>query len=160
MGWTKRQFVEQALDELGLSPFTYELSAEQLASALRRLDTMMAEWNARGIRLGYALPSSPSSSSLDEQSGVPDAAFDAVITNLAVRLAASYGKNITAPTAVAAKNAYNMLLSRAAMPPEQAFPGTLPYGAGNKTWRDYGSPYFPAPEEPLTAGGDGIIDFE
>lgn len=160
MGWTKRQFIESALDEIGLSPFTYELTSDQMNAALRRLDAMMAEWNAKGIRLGFPLPSSPSNSSLDEQSGVPDAANEAIITNLAVRVAPSYGKQVMPQTMMAAKNAYNTLLSLASAPIEQAFPGTLPLGAGNKAWRDYGNPYFPAPEEPLTAGGDGIIDFE
>ena len=160
MGWTKRQFIESALDEIGLSPFTYELTQQQLDAALRRLDAMMAEWNAKGIRLGFPLPSSPGSSSLDEQSGVPDAANEAIITNLATRVAPSYGKQVMQQTMMTAKSSYNTLLMLAAMPPEQAFPGTLPLGQGNKAWRDYGSPFFPSPEEPLTAGGDGILEFE
>lgn len=157
MGWTKRQFVEQALEEIGVAPFTYQLSDEQLASALRRLDTMMAEWNAKGIRVGYPLPSSPGDSSLDEQTGVPDSSFEAIIANLALRIAPSYGKTPMPQTSVAAKSAFNTLLSLAAAPLEKALPGTMPLGAGNKPWSDYGSPFVQAPVEPLTTGGDGPL---
>lgn len=56
MGWTKRQFVTQAFEEIGLASYVFDLTPEQLDSALRRLDTMIASWNALGIRLGYPLP--------------------------------------------------------------------------------------------------------
>ena len=48
MGWTKRQFVAQAFEEIGLASYVFDLTPEQLQSALRRLDTMMAAWNALG----------------------------------------------------------------------------------------------------------------
>mgnify|MGYP003525752305 CR=1 FL=1 len=55
MGWTKRQFVTQAFEEIGLAAYVFDLTPEQLQSALRRLDSMMASWNAKGIRLGYQI---------------------------------------------------------------------------------------------------------
>lgn len=159
MGWTKRQFIEQALDEIGIAPFTYELTSEQLSSALRRLDTMMAQWNSQGLRLGYPLPASPGNSSLDEASGVPDSANEAIILNLAVRLSASYGKQLMPQTQIAAKKAYDTLCALFAGPIEMSLPA-MPAGAGNKPWRDYGNPFLPAPVEPLLAGQDGPIDLE
>ena len=160
MGWTKRQFVEQALDEVGLSPFTYAQDDEQLTAALRRLDTMMADWNARGIRLGYPLPSSPTGSSLDEQTSVPDMANEAVVSNLAIKISAAYGKQLMPQTMMAAKNAMNTLFARFAAAPEMALPGTMPAGAGNKTWRDYGNPFLERPVEPVTTGPDGVLEYE
>ena len=56
MGYTKRQFVEAAHDELGLSSYVFDMPTEQLQKTMRRLDAMMAEWNAKGIRLGYPMP--------------------------------------------------------------------------------------------------------
>ena len=79
MGYTKRQFVTAALEEIGLASYVFDLQPEQLQSALRRLDALMAEWNGKGIRLGYPLPSSPQDSDLDEESNVPDSANEAVI---------------------------------------------------------------------------------
>ena len=74
MGYTKRQFISAAFEEIGLASYVFDLQPEQLESALRRLDAMMADWNAKGIRLGYPLPSSPQDSSLDEETLVPDSA--------------------------------------------------------------------------------------
>ena len=85
MGWTKRDIIEQAFDEIGLAGYVFDLQPQQLDSALRRLDNMMATWNGKGIRIGYALPSSPGSSDLDQESGVTDMAIEAMALNLAIR---------------------------------------------------------------------------
>lgn len=159
MGWTKRQMIEQAFDEIGLASYAFDLTPEQMQSAIRRLDTMMAAWNALGIRLGYPLPSDPCDSDLDEQTGVPDRANEAIYTNLAIKLAPSYGKQVMPDTKVTAKESYNTLLSIAAMPKQQQLPGTLPLGSGNKPWRLDDSPYLRHPVDPVLAGGDGPIDY-
>ena len=159
MGWTKRQFIEQAFDEIGLASYSFDLTPEQVQSALRRLDTMMAAWNALGIRLGYPLPSSPQDSDLDEQTNVPDSSNEAIYTNLGIKLAPSYGKQVMDDTKTTAKESYNTLLSRAAMPMEQQLPSTMPAGSGNKPWRVYDNPFVRPPVDPLLAGGDGQIEF-
>jgi hypothetical protein len=159
MGWTKRQFIEQAFEEIGLASYVFDLTPEQLQSALRRLDTMIAAWNALGIRIGYPLPSSPQFSDLDAQSEVPDSANEAIITNLAIKLAPSYGKQVMPDTKATAKETYNTLLSRAAMPMEQQMPATMPSGAGNKPWRVYDNPFLRPPVDPVNAGPDGPIQY-
>jgi hypothetical protein len=159
MGWTKGQFIIQAFDEIGLASYVFDLSPEQKQTALRRLDTMMAAWNALGIRLGYPLPSSPDDSDLDEETNVPDSANEAIYSNLAIKLAPSYGKQVMPDTKMTAKESYNTLLSRAAMPMEQQMPSTMPSGAGNKPWRVYDDPFVRHPVSPLLAGGDGEIQY-
>jgi hypothetical protein len=159
MGWTKRQMIEQAFDEIGLASYAFDLTPEQMQSAIRRLDTMMAAWNALGIRLGYPLPSSPQDSDLDEQTNVPDSANEAIYTNLAIKLAPSYGKQVMPDTKATAKESYNTLLSLAAMPKEQQMPGTMPAGAGNKPWRLDDKPFLRSPVDQVLAGGDGPIDY-
>lgn len=158
MGWTKRQFVEQAFEEIGLASYTFDLSPAQLESAMRRMDTMMATWNAKGIRLGYPIPSSPENSDLDQETNVPDSANEAIYLNLGIRLAPGYGKTVSPDTKVSARSAYEAILSKAAMPAEQQLPSTLPAGAGNKPWR-YDNPYLQDPVDPLLAGEDGEIQF-
>lgn len=158
MGWTKRQFVTQAFEEIGLAAYVFDLTPEQLQSALRRLDAMMASWNAKGIRLGYPIPSSPEFSDLDTETGVPDSSNEAVYTNLSIRLAPSFGKVVSIETKAAARTSYDTLLSIAAMPPEQQLPGSMPSGAGNKPCR-IDNPFLRKPEDPLLAGGDGEIEF-
>lgn len=159
MGWTKREFVTQAFDEIGLASYAFDLTPDQMQSALRRLDTMIAAWNALGIRLGYPLPSNPQDSDLDEQTNVPDSSNEAIYTNLAIKLAPSYGKQVMPDTKMTAKESYNTLLSRAAMPMEQQLPGTMPSGAGNKSWRNYDTPFLRRPVDPVIAGQDGVIEY-
>jgi hypothetical protein len=159
MGYSKRQFIEAALEEIGLASYVFDLQPQQVESALRRLDTMMAEWNAKGIRLAYPLPSSPEFSDVDAESEVPDSANDVIITNLALRLAPSYGKTVMPGTLTAAKSGYNTLLSRATAPIEQQLPGTMPSGAGNKPWRTYNDAFLRDPIDPITVGPDGPLEF-
>ena len=158
MGYTKRQFVTSAFEEIGLADYVFDLSPEQLESALRRLDAMIAEWNAKGIRLSYPLPSSPQDSDLDQETFVPDAAYEAVITNLAVRIAPGYGKTVLPDTKMVAKGAYDTLLQRATFPLEQQFPDTMPSGAGNKPWW-YDNPFLQQPVDPVDAGPDGPLEW-
>jgi len=157
VSYTKRQFVEEAFAELGMANYTFDLQPQQLDTALRRLDAMMATWNAKGIRLGYPLPSSPQDSDLDTETQVPDSANEAIVANLAIRIAPQYGKSVAIDTRTTAKLGYDTLLARAAFPLEQQFPQTLPLGAGQKPWR-YDTPFMPAPVDPVLAGPDGPIE--
>lgn len=158
MGWTKRQFVEQAYEEIGLAAYTFDLQPDQLLAAVRRLDAMMATWNGKGIRLGYPIPGSPENSNIDDETNVPDAANEAIYTNLAIRLGPPIGKVVSQETKQAAKDAFDGLLRRAAMPPEMQYTSTLPLGAGNKPWRN-SQPFVTPPTDPVLAGQDGVIDF-
>ncbi len=160
MGWTKRQFIEQAFEEIGLASYVYDLTPDQLQSALRKLDSMMATWNAEGIRLGYPLPSTPSSSDLDSDSGVPDSANQAIYAGLAVNIAPGFGKTVLPDTKKAAYNGYQVLLSRATVPPEKQLPGTMPSGAGNKQWRNDNGAYIAPPTDPLVVGPDSELTFD
>ncbi|MES2352079.1 MAG: packaged DNA stabilization gp4 family protein [Pseudomonadota bacterium] len=158
MGWTKGEFVDEAFSECAMQGYVFDVGPEAREGALRRLDAMMAQWNAVGIRLGYALPSSPSTSDIDAESGVPDSANEAVFMNLAIRIASGFGKVLSQDTRNIAKGAYDTLMSRAAYPPQQQLPNTLPQGAGNKPWRRNDSPFMPTPVDPLlgTEGSDQI----
>lgn len=159
MGYSKRQFVTAALEEIGLASYVFDMQPEDLQSALRRLDTMIANWNGKGIRIGYPIPGSPQFSDLDEPSDVPDSANEAIITNLAMRLAPSYGKQVMPETKATARDGYATLLQRAVMPPQQQLPSTMPAGAGNKPWRVYDDPFIRGPVDPVMAGQDGVIEF-
>lgn len=137
MGWTKQQLIEEAFGELALAGHTFDLDADTLESALKRLDTMMAEWDALGIDLGYALPSSPEDSDIGDDAGIPNSACTTVWTNVAVRIAGSHGKTLTAETKTIAKSGYDRLLGAAVAPSAQQASGLPLNGAGNKPWRAY-----------------------
>ena len=158
MGYSKRQFVDAAFDELALASYEFDLQSDDLQAAMRRLDAMMAEWNGKGIRLGYPVPGSPENSALTEETQVPDYANEAIITNLAIRMAPSRGKTVSPETKAVAKQGYNTLLSRAALPPEMQFTRNMPAGAGLKTWRNDGDPFITPEIREIQVGGDSFLE--
>lgn len=154
MGYSKRQIIEESYGEIGMASYVFDLDVDVLQRALRRLDSMMAEWNGRGIRLGYPIPASPDDSDLDELAQVPDWANEAIILNLAVRVAPGHGKTVSPQTLATAKRALDTILAKAAMPPEVQLTGLRGAGAKNTS-----RPFLPAPTDSLTAGPDSELEF-
>lgn len=161
MGWTKRQFIEQAFEEIGLASYVFDLTPEQMDSALRRMDSMVAGWNANGVRIGYPLPANPKDSNLDQDTGVPDFANEAIYLGLAVRLGPSFGKTASLETKAFADMAYSNMANQTAIPtPERQLPKTMPRGQGTKPWRNYVNPFIVESDQGVLAGSDGPIDLE
>lgn len=159
MSWTKRQFITQALEEIGYASYAFDLEPEQFESAMRRLDALAATWNGKGIRIGYPIPSSPELSDLDQETQVPDAANEAIYLNLAIRIAPTLGKVVSIETKVCAKMAYNQLLLHIDKPQEQQLPSTMPLGAGAKHYsRDCDRPFVMPPKDLIYAGDDGEVE--
>ncbi|MDB4278434.1 packaged DNA stabilization gp4 family protein [Deltaproteobacteria bacterium] len=160
--WTKRQLIEQAFDELGLADYVFQLGPQPLESAMRKMDAMMGAWNAKGVRLGYPIPTSPDNSDLDDSSGLPDSANEAVFLNLAIRLAPSYGKVVSVATRQFAKLSLDGLMGLSGVPAQlQPRQGTVA-GAGH--WNNrrgrLTNPFLSPPNDPLLAGNDGEIVLE
>lgn len=163
MSWTKRQIITQAFEEIGLAAYVFDLTPDQLDSALRRLDAMVAGWNANGVRIGYPLPARPQDSNLDDDTGTPDFATEAMYLGLAVRLAPSFGKVVSQETKMFADMAYSNMANQVALPtPERQLPRTMPRGAGTKPWRNFNNPfvYGPQTDNDINAGSDGPIILE
>jgi hypothetical protein len=158
MGWTKRQIVVQAFEELALAGYEFDLSPEELQSGLRRLDALMATWVAKGIRLGYAQGLGQADSDLDDDSCVPMLATEAVYMALAVRTAGSKGKSLSPGTLKTAKDAFDAMSSALAREEvqQQQWPSGLPRGAGNKPWRTFNRPFMSRPDtSPIQGDEDG-----
>lgn len=132
MPWTKQQLIEQAFAEIGRSKYIFTITPDELQDAARMLDSMMATWNNKGIRVSYPISSDPSNIELDQVTNVPDAANMAIFKNLAIQLAPSYGKPVSQELKVSAKDAYDGLLSRAVSANIKQLPANIPLGAGNK----------------------------
>lgn len=157
MSYTIRQFCESALEELGIASYVFDAQPDQLLSAAKRCNSMLAEWNAKGIRLGATLYGNPNDIDLDAASNVPDNANEAVITNLALRIAPMYGKSPMLGTALNAKRAYDVMLLAFSQPVEMQLP-EMPSGAGNKPWR-WDDAYTLGPQPILTDGSDSPLEF-
>lgn len=159
MGWLKRDLIKRAFGAIGLASSEFDVPAEQQIAALVTLDSMMAAWNADGIRLSYPIPSAAEGGSLDEDSKLPDRANLAVWANLAVLLASEIGRPVSVQLQAWATRGYAALLARAAassIPEMQMERGTLA-GAGNKSRSGV---FLPDPTDTLDVGPDGEIDFE
>lgn len=160
MSWSKRLLVNMSFDDLALAGYVFDLTPDEMQSAVLRMDAMMALWGIQGIRIGYNATVDPNDADLDQDSGIPDWANEAVYKGLAVRTAHSFGKMIQPSLAVAAKQAYDALLSQcAAFPPEMQFKGNLPVGAGWKLRNGGSAPFIQPPTDLLTTGPDGLLDF-
>lgn len=158
MSWTKRQLIEAAFEEIALAGYVFDLSSQMIVSALGSLDSMMAAWSDDGIRIGYAGTVDPKASDPDQESGIPDGANETVYQNLAIRLAARFGKALPPELKALAKSGYDRLLAKAlSTPPEVQLPGTMPVGAGHK-YRI--NPFMPRPCDRLETGPDGTLDFK
>lgn len=156
--WTKGNILDRAFKKIGLGD-AFNVTPEDRQDALTVLDSMMALWSSKGIRVGYAQSSDADGSDPDQDSGLPDTATEAVYLNLALRLADEFGKTLAPMTMVTAKQAYDTLLARANFPQEQQLPSFLPRGAGNKPWSGgCPRPFLSPPTDPLTAeeGGDQL----
>lgn len=161
MSWTKRQLVTQAYEEIGLASHVFDLTPEQLESARRRMDAMVAGWNANGARISYPLPSTADGSDLDQECTIPDYAIEAVYLGLALRLAPMLGKTVSPETKQFADAAYSNMMNQTALPtPERELPITMPRGQGTKPWRNFNNPFVNKQPDPILAGSDNAIDFD
>ena len=160
-GWTKRTLIDTAFEELALSGYVFDITPDEVTSALKRLDSMMATWEVAGIRVGYNRTEDPTNADPDQDSGIPDEANEAVYLNLAIRIAAGFGKAVAMTTAAPAKQAYDLLLSRCVsenvMQMQQR--GNLPIGAGWKLRNSGYGPFVAPPTDKLTTGPDGDLSF-
>lgn len=158
MSWTKRQLLDQAFSEIALSGYIFDLEAEDITSAIRRMDSMIASWGSKGINLGYPLAQGADDTDPDQDSNLPEHAVYAVTSNVAIRLAPTYGKTVSQETKMAARQAYLSLLTATSIIPSMQFDRTLPKGAGNKPIRGTNKEFFRETTS-LDAGGDSELTF-
>jgi hypothetical protein len=151
---TKGELVDSAYTEIGLAGYIVDISPEEQQTALRRLERMMAMWDARGIRIGYNLAGM--NATLNDLTGAPDWSEDPIITNLALRLAPTLGKQVSIDTRKAAREGYTTLCMGNYEIPNMQMPRHMPIGLGNR--RNTKNQQFFAPVDRVTTTHDGILE--
>lgn len=148
-GPLKRDLIQLAYEECGQAGYEFELTAEEYASALRRLDALMYEWrDGYGIDLSYNFANYGKGSPEDE-SGIPPAATQVVATYLAMRVAPGIGKTMTAESSGALARSFSLLRTTYTNMPRMGFRAGTIRGAGHRRfgWRD---PFFRVEEDTPT----------
>ncbi len=157
MSWTKSQLIAQAYIELGLPDYIFDLDPEDINTAVIRLDGMIAGWQLDGIRFGYPLAASPADADPDLDSNIPIDCCMGVAQNLAIVLAPTIGKSVSADTMKSASNFYAKILNKFQRPIPKQFGKDLPRGAGNKPWRGgLNTEYFQESDD-ISLDNDGIL---
>jgi len=151
---TKRQILTEAFEEIGLAGYIFNLAPADVMSALRKLDALVASWEASGLTYGWPFSSNPNDSDPDDEITVPDAAIQPLVCNLALRIAPSFGKQASIETRSAALSGLNILRTQRAFIPKQQFADNVPIGSGNYRGSTL-QPYF-TPENPINANGNEL----
>jgi len=156
MSWTKRDIVRQAYEDIGVASYAFDISPEMETAAVRRLDAMMAQWDAKGVRLGYPVSNTADGSSVDQDTNLPSWAVEATSSNLAIRIAGTIGKQITPVLSKVAHEGWLQVVAQCSKPRERRL-DIMPAGAGNKTIQ---SQYFiiPKADDKLQSSGDGTLE--
>jgi len=161
---TKANLAQKALSKIGVTGFDYEVDPEEIKDAIVELEYMMADWDARGIKCGYQFAADPETVEASQESGLPDIAFRAVTTNLAVAIAPMYGKEASQSVFAAASASLGSLLNAIQFVPATQYGSRMPLGSGNNRWgRNFQRYYRPAQTldadnaGPIETNGDGVL---
>ena len=126
---TAEAILRQALQQILVQASEADLEPTELYDALMTMNGMMAEWEARGWNLGYT-----ELDNIGSQVTIPPGSRQAVIHNLAIRLAPQYGGEVPPALIQSAReglDAVSRLALRAINTPK---PPTLPIGSGNERY--------------------------
>ena len=154
MAKTKGEIVRMALAYSGIADYEFDIIAEELATGVDFLDAMMALWSSKNLKVPYNFEGDA-----EDSSGLPTIANEAVATNLAIRLAPTYGKQLSMETRSLAKQGLNALYAESAKPIEQQL-SAIPAGAGHKDGTFFNPSFqFPWVIESLDDFSGGEPDF-
>jgi hypothetical protein len=129
---TKADLLDLVFEECGRAGYEFDRTPGEDASALRRLDAMMAQWAAEGIGIGYNFPAVFGRGQPSDPAGIPDAAIDTVASWAAFRIAPGMGKSLSIESRKAMADGKAFLRAETSEIPWMLFPRTTARGIGNK----------------------------
>lgn len=128
MAETASTVIRDALQEIIVQAAEQPIEANEANDAMRYLNRMMAAWESDGIDLGYTPVSS-----LSDAITVVDGALEAIVLNLAIKLAPGYERPVPQELYINARNAMNTVTKLGVTITTSVFPATLPQGSGNES---------------------------
>lgn len=141
----KADLLDMIFEELGRASYDFDRTPDEDVSALRKVDALMAEWQAQGCNLNYNFPTSFGRGLPSDLVGVPDAALNTIAAHAAFRIAPGIGKTMSAESRKAMADGKAFLFAETAKIPAMDFPHSTAKGIGNKPWGVW-FPFFPTNE--------------
>ena len=152
---TVRDIIVDALEDLVVQADEAPIEPSEAKAAIRALNRMMAEYATKGINIGYTIVDS-----LDDEITVPLGAMDAIVANLAIRLAPKYKAVATPELTKAASDGEDALYRLDTDIPETQYPETLAIGSGNTQYGDWDDVFYPDQSSTILAEQGGSIGLE
>jgi P22 tail accessory factor len=134
---TAGDIIERAFKRILVGGADAAPEADEYADALADLNSMMAGFEANGIRLGYT-----EVDNVSDNVTIPSAAILGVVSNLAVTIAPDYGGTVSPILADQARSGMNTLRKLGCPRIRTSFPNTLPMGSGNMEYGGWDDEYF------------------
>ncbi len=128
---TAESVIKDALVEILVQSVEQPIQPDEAQTAIRYLNRMMNQWEARGYALGYT-----EVTNLSDPITVPPAAIDGVVAMLAIKLAAQYDANVSPALMATAKQGMEAIQNITIDVGPAPYPSTLPRGSGNVNTKD------------------------
>jgi hypothetical protein len=137
----KADYIQGAYEQLRIWGLTSSVTPVESELALKRLNGLLLHWENQGIYLGWNI----GADDVNDESGLPDWAQEAVFTNLAIKLMPVFGKTASREQAQEAAETYEAITLKCY--DNMEYPDTMPVGAGNQRY-GYSSRRFFVEEDP------------
>ncbi|EQY98889.1 packaged DNA stabilization gp4 family protein [Escherichia coli] len=148
---TKGDLVLASLRKLGVASNATltDVEPQSIEDAVNDLEMMMAEWlggdDSPGISIGYIFTDDDVPADPGDEHGLNKNALNAVILNLACRIAPDYGQEATTKLITTARYGKEQLIKLSAMSRAKSakcksgYPNRMPVGSGNRlaTWNGW-----------------------
>lgn len=145
---TKADLIAGAYSQLRISGLTVNPTGSDLQLALERLENMVEEFD---VAIGYNFENVPNASSLHN---VKRKYWQALQTNLAVRLIPDFNKEVPEQLQLQANQSLSNLVTDTIVTRQVNYPSRQPVGSGNRSYQGaynrYYSPTRQAPNSPQT----------
>ena len=129
----KVDLINDAYSMLRISGMTVDPTPQDLELALMRMESMMDEWLSRNVDIGYFFEDKPDPNT---ESGVIRAYWNAIASNLALRLTPDFNKQLHPILLGQARQAYSSMSGRVAREriDQIEYPRRQPRGSGSTRW--------------------------
>jgi hypothetical protein len=155
---TGTEVIHDALQEILVQADEQEYQPAEYQSGMRALNDMVSEWDISGLALGFTLLTN-----IADPVTVPAGLIGAVKSNLAVRLAPQFDKQITPGLFALAKSGMKAVRHFAVVQLPTRMPSTMPIGSGNEreSYSNYSTrKFYPEPESGVLTEDNGNILLE